>query len=429
MTVNGSLADVHGRRYAGKRQPFGKSQLDDSPRLRRNLMADKRINLVDGLVVRPVFRVIFIGVEKIQTGTALMNPAVTDMIETAVAHSFQKIAPGEGNSGATVEQRGKHIMDDVARTVIVVQKHHGQPVHLRIMCFEKRLYVIPTGHTSIRHTTTSKLNPRTEDFFEKIIYPTVKVRIYMRNLTIFVPIDSNTIPIKVFFMNFKLSLSAIALFTAMSLSAQEADERYIEVTGTSEIEIVPDKIHYLIEIREYFKEEFDRYSKPEDYRTKIALTEIESNLRKALTTAGIKEDEVRTQEVGDNWRKQGQDFLVSKTFDVTLHDFNQIDRILQNVDTKGINTMYIGDLENKDMLTSQRNVKIEALKAARDKAEYLAEASGNKLGKVLRIVEQDSPGIISFAQSNVISSNAESCDSFRTIKKKYSILVRFEIKD
>ncbi len=251
----------------------------------------------------------------------------------------------------------------------------------------------------------------------------------MRNLTIFAPIDSITKPITIFFMNFKLSLSAIALFAAMSLSAQEADERYIEVTGTSEIEIVPDKIHYLIEIREYFKEEFDRYSKPEDYRTKIALTEIESNLRKALTQAGIKEDEVRTQEVGDNWRKQGQDFLVSKTFDVTLHDFNQIDRILQNVDTKGINTMYIGELENKDMLTYHRNGKIEALKAARDKAEYLAEASGNKLGKVLRIVEQASPGIISFAQSNVISSNAESFDSFRTIKKKYSILVRFEIKD
>ena len=45
--------------------------------------------------------------------------------------------------------------------------------------------------------------------------------------------------------------------------------RYIEVTGTSEVEIVPDEIHYIIEIKEYFAEEFDGKSKEEDYRTKV----------------------------------------------------------------------------------------------------------------------------------------------------------------
>lgn len=43
------------------------------------------------------------------------------------------------------------------------------------------------------------------------------------------------------------------MFAACTLQAQEVNDRYIEVTGTSEIEIVPDKIHYLIEIREYFE--------------------------------------------------------------------------------------------------------------------------------------------------------------------------------
>lgn len=47
-------------------------------------------------------------------------------------------------------------------------------------------------------------------------------------------------------------LLGAALFV-FSLQAQEVNDRYIEVTGTSEIEIVPDKIHYLIEIREYFE--------------------------------------------------------------------------------------------------------------------------------------------------------------------------------
>lgn len=39
---------------------------------------------------------------------------------------------------------------------------------------------------------------------------------------------------------------------------QDSDNaKFIEVTGTSEITLVPDEIHYLIEIKEYWEEEFD----------------------------------------------------------------------------------------------------------------------------------------------------------------------------
>ena len=56
----------------------------------------------------------------------------------------------------------------------------------------------------------------------------------------------------------RISLFTLIIITLSVLSLQaQTNERYIEVTGTSEIEIVPDKIHYLIEIREYFEEEFD----------------------------------------------------------------------------------------------------------------------------------------------------------------------------
>ena len=230
-------------------------------------------------------------------------------------------------------------------------------------------------------------------------------------------------------MKIKILLSIISLLYVYSLEAQ-INERYIEVTGTSEIEIVPDKIHYIIEIREYFKEEFDGKSKPEEYLTKVPLSEIEKGLRKNLAQAGITQDAIRTQEVGDYWRKQGQDFLVSKQFDITLTDFKQIDKIIKHIDTKGINTMRIGELENKEMLAYHQKGKIEALKAARQKATYLVEALGKKLGDVIRIVEEGgSNNMFPFAQSNVLSSDASSFDNFRTIKKKYSMLVRFEIVD
>ena len=226
----------------------------------------------------------------------------------------------------------------------------------------------------------------------------------------------------------RLLLLAMLLPLA-GLSQARADGRYIEVTGTSEIEIVPDRIHYIIEIREYLEEEFDGKSKPEEYRTKVSLNRIEQGLREVLHDAGISPDAVRTQEIGDYWRKQGQDFLVAKTFDITLLDFKQIDEILKRMDTRGIHTMRIGELENRDMLSYHQKGKIAALKAAQRKAAYLGEAVGNKLGPVIRIVEDEAGGSLPFSQSNVLSSNVVSFDSFRTIKKKYSMLVRFEIAD
>lgn len=229
-------------------------------------------------------------------------------------------------------------------------------------------------------------------------------------------------------MKTRLSVFIISLLVTLSLQAQ-TNERYIEVTGTSEMEIVPDKIHYLIEISEYFKEEFDGKSKPEEYRTKVPLAEIEQGLREALANSGIPQNAIRTQEIGDYWRQQGQDFLVSKKFDITLTDFNQINEIVKRIDTKGIHTMRIGELENNDMLAYHQKGKIEALKAARRKATYLVEALGKRLGEVIRIVEKDSGYASPFAQSNVMSSDAASFDNFRTIKKNYSMLVRFEIID
>lgn len=226
----------------------------------------------------------------------------------------------------------------------------------------------------------------------------------------------------------RLLLLAMLLPLA-GLSQARADGRYIEVTGISEIEIVPDRIHYIIEIREYFEEEFDGKSKPEEYRTKVSLNRIEQGLREVLHDAGISPDAVRTQEIGDYWRKQGQDFLVAKTFDITLLDFKQIDEILKRMDTRGIHTMRIGELENRDMLSYHQKGKIAALKAAQRKAAYLVEALGKKLGPVIRIVEDEAGGSLPFSQSNVLSSNVVSFDSFRTIKKKYSMLVRFEIAD
>lgn len=239
-------------------------------------------------------------------------------------------------------------------------------------------------------------------------------------------------------MKIKAFLIILTILWGTNLSSAQTPEttaresRYIEVIGTSETEVIPDEIHYLIEIREYWEEEFDGKSKPENYRTKVGIDHIEANLRQTLKWAKIPEESIRMQEVGDYWREPGHDFLVAKQFDITLTDFNQIDRIVSMIDTRGIRSMRIGELKNKNIRLSRQQGKIAALEAARFKAAYLVESMGKKLGDVLQIVEEPEGGFSPWgvvAQSNVATSQAESFDGFRTIQLRYSMRVRFAIAD
>ena len=219
----------------------------------------------------------------------------------------------------------------------------------------------------------------------------------------------------------------------LAISAQEDNNsRYIEVTGSSETEIIPDEIHFMITIKEYWQEEFEKKSKPEDYQTKVRVNEIEHNLMSALKQAGIAPSDIQTKEVGDYWRERGKDFLISKTFDIKLQNPDQINRIIQTVNTKGIQSMNIGELKNKDLQEYRKQGKIEALKAARQKADYLVAAMGQKLGNVLRIVEPEERSFSYFqpqsAMSNVaIPSYDSNPENFRTIKLRYQMTARFEI--
>lgn len=219
----------------------------------------------------------------------------------------------------------------------------------------------------------------------------------------------------------------------LAISAQEDNNsRYIEVTGSSETEIIPDEIHFMITIKEYWQEEFEKKSKPEDYQTKVPVNEIEHNLMSALKQAGIAPSDIQTKEIGDYWRERGKDFLISKTFDIKLQNPDQINRIIQTVNTKGIQSMNIGELKNKDLQEYRKQGKIEALKAARQKADYLVAAMGQKLGNVLRIVEPEERSFSYFqpqsAMSNVAMPSYDSNpENFRTIKLRYQMTARFEI--
>ena len=229
-------------------------------------------------------------------------------------------------------------------------------------------------------------------------------------------------------VSFIIAAAAASILSCGMMRAQDGvpyDEkfRYIEVTGTSEVEIIPDEIHFVIGIKEYFEEEFDGKSKPEDYRTKVRIEDIESQMREALHSIGITDNDIRTQDVGDYWRERGLDFIISV------------------IDTKGVSSMRIGEMSNKDILKYHEQGKKDALLAARNKAEYMAEALGEEIGKVLSIEEHgggtDHYTVVQNSKlrmdgaalgSAEAAPAASASDAFRTIKYTYSVTCRFALK-
>ena len=236
---------------------------------------------------------------------------------------------------------------------------------------------------------------------------------------------------------------ATAVLVCGQVKAQEAScpdrMRFIEVTGTSEVEIVPDEIHFVIGIKEYFEEEFDGVSKPEEYKTKVRIEDIEAGMRDALRSIGISGNDIRTQDVGDYWRERGMDFLIGKNLDITLHDFTMIDSIISVIDTRGVSSMRIGEMTSKDILKYHEQGKKDALLAARHKAGYMADALGEQVGKVLSIIEHgggtDHYTVVQNSKLRMdaaaVSSSAavSASDAFRTIRYTYSVTCRFALRD
>jgi uncharacterized protein YggE len=220
-------------------------------------------------------------------------------------------------------------------------------------------------------------------------------------------------------------------FLALSVSAQMNDEvRFIEVQGKSELEIEPDEIVFSIGIEEYWEEEFEKNKEFEDYKTKVPLAEIEDKLIKNLRKAGIPKKDIRVKNLGNYWRHRGKEFLYSKQLEVTITDFEKMNTFTQLSDARGIKFMNISELNHSNMEEYKKQVKTEALKNARSKAEWMLQSLDEELGEVISIVEMHESARPFRSQTLMRASEMapESIDQIQNLEISYQVQVRFKIK-
>ncbi|HEY8780686.1 MAG TPA: SIMPL domain-containing protein [Mucilaginibacter sp.] len=222
----------------------------------------------------------------------------------------------------------------------------------------------------------------------------------------------------------KILLIATLVAFTFSAFAQNVDlRRKITVSGTAEQEVTPDIINVTISLQEYM-----------NGKTKITIDQLESQLESAVKDAGILKDDFTINNISsyNNYyqKKKNPDFLASKQYSIRFHDLNKFDQLLSKVDPKGIQSTNIDSYDYSKITEVKRELKIQALLAARDKAAYLLNSIGEKLGGVIEITEVENSGIRPLFSNKVMAYDASANTSdidFKKIKLSYQINAVFEI--
>lgn len=207
----------------------------------------------------------------------------------------------------------------------------------------------------------------------------------------------------------------------------------IEVTGTAEMEIVPDEIYVNIVLREKNKN-----------NTKWKIETQEDNLLKKLKENGF---DIKNLSLSDAdgesqygvFRKNR--VLTEKRLLMKVKDAGEVNKLFQILDELEIEDAGITKTSHSQMEKFRKDVKIQAMKAAKDKADYLLTAIGELTGKPLTIREQTHTVYPAYSnvrqegemylEGTVVKNQANGLENeiaFTKIKIRYEIFAKFGIK-
>src|SRR6476620_4602837 len=229
---------------------------------------------------------------------------------------------------------------------------------------------------------------------------------------------------------------AFSLFLREAI-AQETKpiQKTISVSGSSEIEVVPDEIYVQVDLREYNKKNGD----------KVDINTIKNNFLTACKSMGLTEKDVTVQSYQgyDNnywWmkkKKENPDLKASISYSVKVSKVDMLDALVDKMDDEATQNFFISKTSYSKMDELKRDLKIAAVKAAREKAIYLSEAIGEHIGEAMTIndpTEVNSPPRPYYANEMMKAARAEDSTApamdvdFKKIKLQYELNVVFALK-
>lgn len=236
--------------------------------------------------------------------------------------------------------------------------------------------------------------------------------------------------------SFKHCLIIAFLATTFTMYGQtyfpkSEESPYIEVTGTAEQEVIPDEIYIGITIKE-------RYVN----KLKISIEEQEGKLKTALKSLNIDLTNLYLSDANADYVKikwQKKDVLTKKDYTLKVSNATMVGQVFLELEKLEITEASISKVNHSKIDSLKKDIRIKAIKDAKDKADYLLHAIGEQTGKPLIIRENEiyqpyrtfaTPmmGARASVDAEYYIQAQEEEIQFQKIKLQTSIYVKFSIK-
>lgn len=235
----------------------------------------------------------------------------------------------------------------------------------------------------------------------------------------------------------KLLYSTAFLFFSGAIAFAQTDNKEvpnIEVTGTARQEVTPDEIYVSITLRERA-----------EGKDKISIEEQETQLKKGIQDVGIPLELLSLSDTESDYIRISlgkKDVITSKMFSLKLGDAETVGEIFAKLDELKIQDAYISRVDHSQIVELKKELRIKAIKAAKDKADYLLNAIGEETGHAIVVREQNNDyynnynfnrNMYANSIQTIVREEEEDISGspeiqFQKIKLEASIYVKFEIK-
>lgn len=235
-------------------------------------------------------------------------------------------------------------------------------------------------------------------------------------------------------------MTALMMLFMLGTRAQMVPNPYpktINVTGSAEVEVVPDEIYVQVELKEYEKKGGG----------KVSIEKIRQDFLAHARRISIHDTLISIAAYdsynANPWlrkKKKKEELYATISYQLKLNSSRQLDALVDGLDDEATANFFIQRTSHSRLADYRRQLKIEAVKAAREKAGYLAEAIGEQVGVAVTIQEPVEYYIPYYNQrvSNVMmragaemaqdaAAAAPNAD-FTKIKLKYDVTVTFALK-
>lgn len=227
-----------------------------------------------------------------------------------------------------------------------------------------------------------------------------------------------------------IAVLLLIAFASPALAQEETPEiPYIEVEGNAKRKIIPDQIYVSVELME--KTIGKKY---------LSLDEQETKFNEIIERMNIDKEKVSlTNAVSSIIQRRDRDRGVvrTKVYQVELASAAQVSELFSQLSANGIRETDIVKLEHSDIINIRKQVRIDAIVAAKEKAEYLTAAIGYTIGQPLEIREAVNFGSINqsvqqFNAENVMvrgyAGEIVTGVDFERIEVSFAYYIKYEIK-